>query len=244
MCVSVGLGFVWSSLFLASGPGCWGACPLVCPTSVFRHPLGGRLRRGGVPVLPWVVFAPPPSPFGLFGGGASWRVLSWLCGVGRWLSRSWVSWSPSPLPLRFRLRLRVFFFLRPNVVCVRVRGVPSSDGTLLSVWCRRFWLGSPPVPLRGVPSSVPSGWRVWLPRVVGGRFCGCGPFPCPPPPGFLLGGVCLFLPLPSLGWCTKWSAFIVVNRVAVGACVVLGLAPAPRVGWVMYTLGSAALPAA
>ena len=127
-------------------------------------------------------------------------------------------------------------------MCQRVRGVLSSDGPLLSVGCRRFWLRGPPVFLRGVPSSVLSGWGVW-PPLVGGRFRGCGPFPSPPPPVFFFisGGVCLFLPLPSLGWCTHWSAFRVVNRVAVGACVLLGLVPAPWVGWVMYTLGTVAL---
>ena len=35
--------------------------------------------------------------------------------------------------------------------------------------------------------------------------------------GFLfVGGVCLFLPLPSLGWCLHWLAFGVANRVSVG----------------------------
>ena len=74
---------------------------------------------------------------------------------------------------------------------------------------------------------------------VGGRFAGCGP----PPPFFSFGGVCLFLPLPSLGWRTHWSAFGVVFRVAVGGCVLPGRVPAPWVGRVMYTLGSAPLPA-
>ena len=85
---------------------------------------------------------------------------------------------------------------------------------------------------------------------VGGRFGGCGPVSRPPPlPSCFLfffffgGGVCLFLPLPSLGWRTHWPAFSVVFRVAVGGCVLLGPVPAPWVGWVMYTLGSAPLPA-
>ena len=68
----------------------------------------------------------------------------------------------------------------------------------------------------------------------------------PPPPSplfFFGGGVCLFLPLPSLGSRTHWPAFCVVFRVAVGGCVLLGRVPAPRVGWVMYTLGSSPLPA-
>ena len=63
-----------------------------------------------------------------------------------------------------------------------------------------------------------------------------------PPFLFFWAGVCLVLPLPSLGWCTHWSAFGVVYRVAVGACGVLGHAPDPLVGWVMYTLGPVAFP--
>ena len=80
---------------------------------------------------------------------------------------------------------------------------------------------------------------------VGGRFGGCRPFSCPPPPlfFFLFGGACLFLPLPSPGWRTHLPVFSVVFRVAVGGCVLLGRVPAPWVGWAMYTLGSAALPA-
>ena len=81
---------------------------------------------------------------------------------------------------------------------------------------------------------------------VGGRFGGCGLFSRPPPspPCFpFWGGGCLFLPLPSLGWRTHWAAFSVVFRAAVGGCVLFGRVPAPWVGWAMYTLGSAPLPA-
>ena len=79
---------------------------------------------------------------------------------------------------------------------------------------------------------------------VGGRFGGCGLFsrlfPLPPP-FFLGGGACLFLPLPSLGWRTHWPAFSVVFRAAVFSCVLFGRVPAPWVGWAMYTLGLAPL---
>ena len=44
-------------------------------------------------------------------------------------------------------------------------------------------------------------------------------FVCYPSPFFSSGGVCLFCPLPSLGWCTHWLAFSVANRVAVGWAV-------------------------
>ena len=55
------------------------------------------------------------------------------------------------------------------------------------------------------------------------------------------GGACLFLPLPSLGWCTHWPAFSVVFRAAAFSCLLFGRVPAPWVGWAMYTVGSACL---
>ena len=78
---------------------------------------------------------------------------------------------------------------------------------------------------------------------VGWRFGGFWPFSRSPAPVFFCGGVCLFLPLPPLGWCTHSSAVSVVFRVAVGGCVLPCPVPAPWVGWVMYTLGSAPIPA-
>ena len=100
----------------------------------------------------------------------------------------------------------------------------------------------------GVPSGGPVVCAVWL----GGLAVSCvwavlwlWAFLVPPPPWYSFfgrgRGLCLFIPLPSPGWCTHWSALGVVNWVAVGAVVLLGLAPAPWVGWVMYTLGSVAL---
>ena len=58
---------------------------------------------------------------------------------------------------------------------------------------------------------------------------------------FFLGGACLFLPLPSLGWRTHWPVFSVVFRAAVFSCVLCGHVPAPWVGWALYTVGSAPL---
>ena len=80
---------------------------------------------------------------------------------------------------------------------------------------------------------------------VGGWLGGCGLFSClfpfPPPFFFFFGGACLFLPLPSLGWCTHWPVFSVVFRAAVFSCVLCGHVPAPWVGWALYTVGSAPL---
>ena len=125
-------------------------------------------------------------------------------------------------------------------------GVLFPGGPLFLAWCCQFWLGGPPVPL----------WGSCLRCLLGGGF---GPLlrcwgavwwlwavlspPPPSPPFFFGGGACLFLPLPSLGWRTHWPAFSVVFRAAVGGCVLLGRVPAPWVGWAMYTLGLAPLPA-
>ena len=83
-------------------------------------------------------------------------------------------------------------------------------------------------------------WWCW--RVVGRLWAVFVPFPLPPSLFFFfLGGACLFLPLPSLGWCTHWPAFSVVFRAAVFSCVLCGHVPAPWVGWALYTVGSAPL---
>ena len=87
---------------------------------------------------------------------------------------------------------------------------------------------------------------VWPPLVVlAGGLAAVGCFralsPSPLRFFFFWGGACLFLPLPSLGWCTHWPAFSVVFRAAVFSCVPFGRVPAPWVGWAMYTVGSAPL---
>ena len=165
---------------------------------------------------------PPPPLWYFLGGGAS--------------RRPWVSWSPSPHPLMFGLRLRVCFVVFFSAWCVSAcSGSPSS-----------WWAAAPSLVL-----PVLAGWSSGIPSVGGfGRLLCCGwafswlwAFLAPPPLFLFGGGVYLFLPLPSLGWCTHWSAFSAVFRVAVGACFLPGLAPALWVGWVMYMLGSVSLPA-
>ena len=153
---------------------------------------------------------------------------------------------PVPPSLFFRAGLVAPFFF-PAWCVSACFGVPFPGGPLFLAWCCRFWLGRPPVPLLGSCLRCLLGggfgrllcsWRAvwWLWAVL-------SPPPPSPPGFFFLGGVCLFLPLPSLGWRTHWPAFSVVLRAAVGGCLLLGRVPAPWVGWTMYTLGSALLPA-
>ena len=85
-------------------------------------------------------------------------------------------------------------------------------------------------------------WLCW--RAVWWLWAVFAPRPPPPSVVFFLfggGGVCLFPPLPSLGWRTQWPAFSVVFRAPVVSCVLFGRVPAPWVGWGMYTVGSAPL---
>ena len=147
-----------------------------------------------------------------------------------------------PHPLSFRPGCWLFFFC----VCLHVSVSLFPIG-------RCSWLGVAgfgwvvPLCLSGGP--VFGAFQVGglaASRGVGGRFGGCGLFSRPPPspPCFcFLGGGCLFLHLPSLGWRTHWPAFSVVLRAAVGGCILFGRVLAPWVGSAMYTLGSAPLPA-
>ena len=81
--------------------------------------------------------------------------------------------------------------------------------------------------------------RLWW--FFAGDLAAVGCFRAFPPPVFFGGVACLFLPLPSLGWCTHWPVFSVVFRAAVFSCVLFGRVPAPWVGWAMYTVGSTPL---
>ena len=234
-CVGVCAGFGFR---LCPAPFGWvvGVCLRSCVCPACPRPSWGAACGAGVcGCCRWWGLPPPPAPLVFFWGG--------LCGVGRWLSRSWVSWSLSPHPFSSGLRC-FFFFSSQRGVCLRVLGVPFPSGLaapslVLPVLAR--W--SP-----GAPFGGPVFGAVWVGGLaascgVGGRFGGCGLFSPPPPCFFFGGGVCLFLPLPSLDWRTHWLAFSVAFRFAVGGCVLPGRALAPWVGWVMYTLGSAPLPA-
>ena len=125
---------------------------------------------------------PPPLPWGFFRGG--------LCGVGRWLSRSWVSLSLSPHPFSSGPGCLLFLFLRPSVVCVRGFECPLSRwaatlGLVLPVlagWSPGASLGGPvfgAVWVGGLAASC----------VVGVRRGGCGPFSRPPPTICFMGGL-------------------------------------------------------
>ena len=72
---------------------------------------------------------------------------------------------------------------------------------------------------------------------VGRRVCAHGWAGLPRFCFFLGGGVCLFLPLPSLRWSTHWLANGVANRAAVGVVGGCRPAPAPCAVLFMYTHG-------
>ena len=156
----------------------------------------------------------------------------------------WALWSLSLHPLSFGLgwSLSFFFFFFSSVSLFPV--------------VRCYWLGVAgfgwvvPLCLCGGPPLFfffffSGGGGLAACGAVGGLLGGCGLFSClfpfPPPFFFFLGGACLFLPLPSLGWRTHWPVFSVVFRAAVFSCVLCGHVPAPWFGWALYTVGSAPL---
>ena len=136
---------------------------------------------------------------------------------GVFLSRA--LWSLSPHLLSFGLGcwLSFFFFLSVSLFPV---GRCSWLGVAGFGWVVPLCLFGGPVfgAIWGGGLAASGG--------VGGRFGGCGLFsrlfPLPPPLFFFWGGgACLFLPLPSLGWCTHWPAFSVVfqMRFSVAFCL-------------------------
>ena len=155
-----------------------------------------------------------------------------------WLFLSRALWFLSPHPLFSGWAGgSLFFFCLFWCPFSRWAAVPGLVLPFLGGW-------SPCASFGGPVFGASWGGGLAAPGGVGGRFGGCGLFsrlfPLPPP-FFLGGGACLFLPLPSLGWCTHWPAFSVVFRAAGFSCVLFGRVPAPWVGWAMYTVGSAPL---
>ena len=212
----------------------------VCPACP-RHSWGAACGAGVCGCCRWWGVPPPPPLRLFFLGGALWCPSLVVPVLGLVVS------VPPSLLFRAALFAVRVFLLFSSVVCVRVFWVsllPVGRCPRLGVACFG-WV----VPRR------PFGGSCLRCRLVGGfgRLLWCWwaawwlwAVLAPPPPlpvVFFPGGVCLFLPLPSLGWRTHWSAFRVVFLFAVGGCVLPGRAPAPSVGWVMYTLGSAPLPA-
>ena len=212
-------------------------CVQSCVCSACPRPSWGPPVARGSAVVAVGGVCPPPLPFGFF-----FR----LCGVGCWLSQVGSHGLCPPIP---SLLGRVVWCSYVSFFCVVCFSV--------------FWVSLPSVgrcPRLGVAGF---GWVVPR-RPFGGSCLQCrldGGFgrllwcwwaawwlwailATPPPLLVFFGGVVwLFLPLLSLGWRTHWSAFHVAFRFAVGHCVLQGRAPAPCVGWVMYTLSSAPLPA-
>ena len=266
MCVC-GFGFCLHSAFFWLG--CWGVWPLACAASVSCHLLVGLAVAWGCAGVAVGWICPPPSPFGFF--LFFFRTAGGVCGfwpcrvVALWcpplpvpVLGLLVSVPPSP----FVWAAHMFFFLllpaTSPVGCVLAcPGCPFLRWDAALGWVSPSSAGRSSGVLSRGPVGVSFG-VAWLGGFARPFWSGCAalrlcvcllppPFffvcaVCLFPFFFLLGGVCLFLPLPSLGWCTNWSAFGVANRVAVSACAWLGRAPAPCIGWVMYSLGLLAFP--
>ena len=221
---------------LSFGMCCWDVRAVVLVPRLPLPFLGGRLWRGGVLVLMLVGCTPPSSPVVLFWADLWCRTpVVPVLGPVFSVPRSLLFWAA--------LFAVCVFFPSQRGMCPRDWGVPSPSGPLPSAWCCWLWLGGPPLPLWGVLFSVLSGWGLWPPLVVlVGGVVAVGRF-CAPPPSlfsFFWGGVCLFLPLPSLDWRTHPSAFCVVFRVCCWWLRFARQCPSPmdRVGYVHFGLGA------
>ena len=216
------------------------ACGRPCAPLAPVLPGGPPMARGCAGVAVGSVCPPPPLWCSLGGG---------LCGVGPWLSRPWVSWSLSPHPFSSGPRCLLFVFFFVPAWCVSACfGCPLSRwaaalGLLLPVLAE--W--SPGAPLVGPVFGAVLVGGLAATCGVGGRRGGCGPFsrpPRPPPCCVFLGGgsACSYLCLPWAGARTGGhSLWLSGLLLVVALCQAV---PQPRsVGLVMYTLGSAPLPA-
>ena len=124
-----------------------------------------------------------------------------------------------------------FFFLS---ACF---GAPFPAGPLFLAWCRRFWLGGPPVPVWGSCLRCPLGGGFGPLLCCWRRFGGCGLFSRAHPPLFFFfggggGGApgCSSLCLSSAGACSVagvWCGWSLATPGG-GSCVLLPATP----GWV------------
>ena len=265
-----GLGFGCAPPLLG---GCWGVCVLVLPSRVVSCTSWLGVLCGGACLCARPACSSPFLAGVCCVGVRAWprsrlcpALLGWVVGVCffsffLWACLALALWCrllavpvlglvvpvpPSPLSRAGLLALFSFFFFF-RVVCVCAFLCPFSWWAAVPGLVLPVLAGWYPCAPFGGPVPGQSGWGVWPPLVVWAAVLGPVGRPLAPPPPPLLvffgGGVCLFLPLPSLGWRTHWPAFSVVFRVAVAGCVLLGRVPARLVGWAMYTLGSAPLPA-
>ena len=248
VCVCVGLGFACTPLF--SWFGCWGAWPLAFAASVSRHLLVGLFVVWGCAGIAVGGFCPPPSPFVFFFRDARgvWFLALSCPGFVVFAAASpglgTLGLRP-PFPFRSGCAYG-FFFASPCYSRVSV-GVSGVSFPLVGR-CARLGVAGFGRAVLGCAFGGAHGCRLRC-CLAGGFACllwsGCAASRlrlCLLSHPLFFGGVCLFLPLPSLGRCTHWSAFGVANRVPVGACGLPGRAPTPWVGWVMDTLGLVAFP--
>ena len=177
-------------------------CVRACAPLAPRPPWGAVCGAGVCGCCRGWGLSPPPPLWFFFWGGRR----------GALGSRGLLPPNPSHSGCAFVC----FLFFFSSVVCVRV-----------------FWVSLLPVGRRSRSGVASFGWVVprcsfgwWF-----GRLLRCGwtvswlsAFLAPPPPVFFwVGGfACSSL-------CLPWSAFSVVFQVAVGACALPGLAPAPWV---------------
>ena len=146
---------------------------------------------------------------------------------------------PSPF---FRAGLLTLFFSWCVCACF---GIPFSGGPLFLAWCCRFWLGGPPVPLRGSCLRCLLGGRFgrlwWCWRAVWWLWAVFAPPRLPPPLfSFSFGGgsACSSLCLPWLA-----HALTRIQCCLPGCCWQLrsvwpGSGPMGRVGYVHGGLGA------
>ena len=238
----------WLGFWLCSAPLGWvvGVCVYSCGCPACTPSfLGGRLWRWGCAGVVVGGVCPPRPLWCLsffFRGGGRRRVscrgfvvsFAGCPGPG---SRGVRPPFPSLSGCGF---VRFLIFFCTIVVCVGVFGVSLPlVGRCSRFGVAGFWLGGPPVPLRGVPSSVPPGLGVWPPFMAWmGSFVAVG-LSRAPPNCFLSGGG---LPVPPSAFPGLLHALVRIRCGLPVCCWCLGFArscpgPVGRVGYVQVGLG-------